>query len=77
MISLKRTKTVVDHKEGVHKMNEWERLQIGLVYNDFDEDLFQRRVAAKKLFRAYRTKRFSYETRLCNSYLKVLVKMSG
>lgn len=34
-------------------MMEWERLQKGLPYNDFDPDLFQRRVAAKKLFRAY------------------------
>lgn len=35
------------------KMTEWERLQSGLIYNDFDADLFDRRVAAKKLFRAY------------------------
>lgn len=34
-------------------MTEWEKLQNGLVYNDFDDDLFERRVAAKKLFRAY------------------------
>lgn len=34
-------------------MTEWERAQKGFVYNDFDEDLFQRRVAAKKLFKAY------------------------
>lgn len=34
-------------------MAEWERLQQGLIYNDFDEDLFERRVAAKKLFKAY------------------------
>ncbi len=34
-------------------MNTWERLKQGLVYNDFDEDLFNRRVKAKKLFRAY------------------------
>lgn len=34
-------------------MAEWERLQKGLIYNDFDDDLFKRRVAAKKLFRAY------------------------
>lgn len=34
-------------------MTEWEKLQKGLMYNDFDDDLFQRRVAAKKLFRAY------------------------
>ena len=35
------------------KMTAWERMQAGLVYNDFDKDLFQRRVAAKKLFNAY------------------------
>ena len=34
-------------------MTEWEKLQNGLIYNDFDNDLFQRRVAAKKLFRVY------------------------
>ena len=34
-------------------MNEWEKMQNGLIYNDFDEDLFQRRVVAKRLFRNY------------------------
>lgn len=34
-------------------MNEWEKMQAGETYNDFDRDLFDRRVAAKKLFRAY------------------------
>ena len=34
-------------------MTEWERLQNGMIYNDFDKDLFDRRVAAKKLYRAY------------------------
>ena len=34
-------------------MTEWDKLQAGLVYNDFDDDLFQRRVSARKLFRAY------------------------
>lgn len=34
-------------------MIEWEKLQVGLVHNDFDEDLFKRRVVAKRLFRAY------------------------
>ena len=34
-------------------MSEWERMQKGLVYNDFDEDLFKRRVEAKKLFKEY------------------------
>ena len=28
-------------------MTAWERLQAGLVYDDFDRDLFERRVAAK------------------------------
>ncbi|MFR0679187.1 sugar O-acetyltransferase [Dysgonomonas mossii] len=34
-------------------MTEWEKLKAGLVYNDFDEELFRRRVDAKKLFREY------------------------
>lgn len=34
-------------------MTEWEKLCGGLIYNDFDDDLFERRVAAKRLFRAY------------------------
>lgn len=34
-------------------MTEWEKLQQGKIYNDFDTDLFQRRIQAKKLFRAY------------------------
>lgn len=34
-------------------MTEWEKLQVGKIYNDFDDDLFQRRIVAKKLFRQY------------------------
>ena len=34
-------------------MTEWEKMQTGQVYDDFDRDLFNRRVEAKKLFRAY------------------------
>ncbi len=34
-------------------MTDWEKMQAGEVYNDFAEDLFNRRVRAKKLFRAY------------------------
>lgn len=34
-------------------MTEWEKMQAGLVYNDFDRDLFERRVEAKKIFREY------------------------
>lgn len=34
-------------------MENWGKLQRGEVYNDFSEDLFVRRIRAKKLFRAY------------------------
>ncbi len=34
-------------------LSEWEKMQRGETYNDFDQDLFNRRVVAKKLFRAY------------------------
>lgn len=34
-------------------MTEWEKMQVGQVYDDFDRNLFNRRVEAKKLFRAY------------------------
>lgn len=34
-------------------MKEWKKMQAGEIYNDFDKDLFNRRVEAKKLFRAY------------------------
>ena len=34
-------------------MNEWEKLQNGLMYDDFSDELFQRRIEAKKLFRSY------------------------
>lgn len=34
-------------------MTDWEKMQAGEMYNDFAEDLFDRRVEAKKLFRSY------------------------
>lgn len=34
-------------------MTDWEKMQAGEIYNDFSEDLFNRRVEAKKLFREY------------------------
>lgn len=34
-------------------MTEWEKLKQGLIYNDFDKDLFDRRVQAKRLFKEY------------------------
>lgn len=30
-------------------MTEWEKLQSGQIYNDFDDDLFRRRLEAKKV----------------------------
>ena len=57
-------------------MTEWEKLQNGLIYNDFDDDLFQRRVAAKKLFRAYnRTE--DEETALRQQIMSELFKSVG
>ncbi len=57
-------------------MTEWERLQTRLIYNDFDSDLFQRRIAAKKLFRAYnRTE--DEEVGLRNQILRQLFKKLG
>lgn len=35
------------------KKTDWEKMQDGEIYNDFDRDLFLRRVEAKKLFREY------------------------
>ena len=57
-------------------MTEWERLQNGLIYNDFDEDLFQRRVNAKKLFRAY-NKTEDEEVELRNKIMQQLFKKVG
>lgn len=34
-------------------MSEWTKLKNGEVYNDFSEELFERRVKAKKLFKNY------------------------
>ncbi len=57
-------------------MTAWEKLQAGLVYNDFDDDLFQRRVSAKKIFRAYnRTE--DEETDLRQQLMKELFKRVG
>lgn len=57
-------------------MTEWEKLQIGKIYNDFDQDLFNRRVEAKKLFRAYNhTEDNEMEKR--NRIMKELFKSVG
>ena len=57
-------------------MTEWEKLLAGQVYNDFDEDLFQRRIAAKKLFRTYnRTE--DHQTTLRQQLLTSLLRSVG
>ena len=55
---------------------EWEKMQDGEVYNDFDRDLFNRRVEAKKLFRRY-NKTDDSETRERDSILRQLFKSVG
>ncbi len=57
-------------------MTEWERLQNGLIYNDFDAELFERRVAAKKLFRAY-NKTDDDETELRTQLMQQIFKRVG
>lgn len=57
-------------------MTEWERMQKGLVYNDFDQDLFNKRVEAKKLFKAY-NKTDDEESDLRNKIMKQLFKNVG
>ena len=57
-------------------MTEWEKMQQGLVYNDFDRDLFDRRVETKKLFREYnRTSDDEVDKRL--SLMRRLFKSVG
>lgn len=57
-------------------MTEWEKMQAGEIYNDFDQDLFRRRVEAKKLFRAYNhTEDDEVEKR--NEIMKALFKSVG
>lgn len=57
-------------------MTEWERLQNRLIYNDFDADLFERRVEAKKLFRAY-NKTEDDEIELRTQIMQKLFKKAG
>lgn len=57
-------------------MTNWEKLQAGMIYNDFDDDLFQRRIYAKKLFRQY-NKTEDDETELRQEIMSKLFKSVG
>lgn len=57
-------------------MTEWEKMQAGEVYNDFDSNLFDRRVEAKKLFRAY-NRTSDNEKRIREAIMKQLFKSVG
>lgn len=57
-------------------MTNWEKLQAGMIYNDFDDDLFQRRIYAKKLFRQY-NKTDDDETELRQEIMSKLFKSVG
>lgn len=57
-------------------MTEWEKLQNGQMYNDFDDNLFQRSIAAKKLFRKY-NKTEDEEVELRNQIMNDLFKYVG
>lgn len=34
-------------------LSAWEKMQRDMIYDDFDEDLFNRRVAAKNIFKQF------------------------
>ncbi len=57
-------------------MSEWEKMLNGEVYNDFDQDLFNKRVEAKKLFKAY-NKTNDDEVKLREDLMKELFKHVG
>lgn len=57
-------------------MTEWDKIQAGIMYNDFDSDLFKRRVYAKKLFRQY-NKTEDNETELRQAIMTKLFKSVG
>ena len=57
-------------------MSEWEKIQKGKMYNDFDDDLFQRRIVAKNLFRKY-NKTEDEDIELRQELLKKLFKSVG
>lgn len=57
-------------------MSEWDKMQSGKIYNDFDQDLFNRRVEAKKLFKEFnRTE--DEETDRRQAILRTLLKGIG
>lgn len=57
-------------------MTEWDKLQLGKMYNDFDQDLFKRRVEAKKLFKAY-NKTDDADIELRQQLMKKMFKKGG
>ena len=34
-------------------LSAWEKMQLDMIYDDFDEDLFKRRVEAKNIFKKF------------------------
>jgi len=56
--------------------SEWDRMKNGEVYNDFDKDLFDRRVVAKKLFKEY-NKTDDSEIEKRNELLSKLLNKAG
>lgn len=57
-------------------MSEWDKMQIGKIYNDFDQDLFNRRVEAKKLFKEF-NRTGDEETDRRQAILRTLLKGIG
>ncbi len=57
-------------------MTEWDKMQSGKIYNDFDQDLFNRRVEAKRLFKEFNRTR-DEETDRRQAILRTLLKGIG
>ena len=57
-------------------MREWDKMQEGKIYNDFDQDLFNRRVEAKKLFKEF-NRTDDEETEKRQAILRKLFKSIG
>ncbi len=57
-------------------MTEWDKMQNNLIYNDFDADLFDRRVVAKKLFKEF-NKTSDDEVELRREIMRKLFKKVG
>ena len=68
--------TTMANNTNSNNLSEWDKMKKGMVYNDFDQDLFDLRVVAKKLFKEY-NKTEDHETEKRRELLTALFKKAG